>query len=206
MADSLYIVTLEPDSGKFLVTVGLMELLSRKIRRVGFFRPVIPASTGPNNEIAVIRQRYKLQYPYEASYAYRYDEAIAMAGQGRGKEMMEGIVAKFKALEQQCDFVLCLGLDITGLSSVFDYDINVDIARSLGVTIQWFFASEAAVDPADAGYVVRRNTLMSVHYEDGIIDELLTPQPSRQLEILHSRFPPGTYSQQSYSHEDDECS
>lgn len=63
-----------------------------------------------------------------------------------------------------------------------------NIARSLGVTIQWFFASEAAVDPADAGYVVRRNTRMSVHYEDGIIDELLTPQPSRQLEILHSRF------------------
>ncbi|MGU8127913.1 cupin domain-containing protein, partial [Escherichia coli] len=72
-------------------------------------------------------------------------------------------------------------------------------------TIQWFFASEAAVDPADAGYVVRRNTRMSVHYEDGIIDELLTPQPSRQLEILHSRFPPGTYSQQSYSHEGEEA-
>ncbi len=80
-----------------------------------------------------------------------------------------------------------------------------NIARSLGVTIQWFFASEAAVDPADAGYVVRRNTRMSVHYEDGIIDELLTPQPSRQLEILHSRFPPGTYSQQSYSHEGEEA-
>ncbi|MEG6637336.1 helix-turn-helix transcriptional regulator, partial [Pseudomonas aeruginosa] len=29
------------------------------------------------------------------------------------------------------------------------------IARSLGVTILWFFASVAAVDPADAGYVVR---------------------------------------------------
>lgn len=80
-----------------------------------------------------------------------------------------------------------------------------NIARSLGVTIQWFFASEVAVDPADAGYVVRRNTRMSVHYEDGIIDELLTPQPSRQLEILHSRFPPGTYSQQSYSHEGEEA-
>lgn len=80
-----------------------------------------------------------------------------------------------------------------------------NIARSLGVTIQWFFASEAAVDPADAGYVVRRNTRMSVHYEDGIIDELLTPQPSRQLEILHSRFPAGTYSQQSYSHEGEEA-
>jgi transcriptional regulator with XRE-family HTH domain len=80
-----------------------------------------------------------------------------------------------------------------------------NIARSLGVTIQWFFASETNTDPADSGYVVRKHSRLSVHYEDGIVDHLLTPQPNRQLEILHSRFPPGTYSQQSYSHEGEEA-
>ena len=80
-----------------------------------------------------------------------------------------------------------------------------NIARSLGVTIQWFFASETNTDPEDAGYVVRKNSRLSVHYEDGIVDQLLTPQPNRQLEILHSRFPPGTYSQESYSHEGEEA-
>ncbi|MCY1396407.1 HTH-type transcriptional regulator PuuR [compost metagenome] len=80
-----------------------------------------------------------------------------------------------------------------------------NIARSLGVTIQWFFASEANTAPEDAGYVVRKNSRLSVHYEDGIVDHLLTPQPNRQLEILHSRFPPGTYSQESYSHEGEEA-
>lgn len=80
-----------------------------------------------------------------------------------------------------------------------------NIARSLGVTIQWFFASEASTAAEDNGYVVRKNSRMSVHYEDGIVDQLLTPQPNRQLEMLHSRFPPGTYSQQSYSHEGEEA-
>ncbi|MGZ7459414.1 cupin domain-containing protein [Pseudomonas sp. Ma2-10] len=80
-----------------------------------------------------------------------------------------------------------------------------NIARSLGVTIQWFFASEASTAPEDSGYVVRKHSRMSVHYEDGIVDQLLTPQPNRQLEILHSRFPPGTYNQQSYSHEGEEA-
>ena len=80
-----------------------------------------------------------------------------------------------------------------------------NIARSLGVTIQWFFASEASSTAEDSGYVVRKNSRMSVHYEDGIVDQLLTPQPNRQLEMLHSRFPPGTYSQQSYSHEGEEA-
>lgn len=80
-----------------------------------------------------------------------------------------------------------------------------NIARSLGVTIQWFFASEAITNPEDDGVVVRKNSRMSVHYEDGIVDQLLSPQPSQQLEMLHSRFPPGTYSQQSYSHDGEEA-
>lgn len=80
-----------------------------------------------------------------------------------------------------------------------------NIARSLGVTIQWFFASEAAPAPEDEGYVVRKNNRQSIRYEDGIVDQLLTPLPNHQLEMLHSCFPPGTYSQQSYSHEGEEA-
>ncbi|WLH86879.1 helix-turn-helix domain-containing protein [Pseudomonas sp. FP2338] len=80
-----------------------------------------------------------------------------------------------------------------------------NIARSLGVTIQWFFASEAAPAPADEGYVVRKNNRQSIRYEDGIVDQLLTPLPNHQLEMLHACFPPGTYSQQSYSHEGEEA-
>ena len=80
-----------------------------------------------------------------------------------------------------------------------------NIARSLGVTIQWFFASEAVTAPEDDGIVVRKHSRLNVHYEDGIVDQLLTPQPNRQLEMLHSRFPPGTYSQQSYSHDGEEA-
>jgi transcriptional regulator with XRE-family HTH domain len=80
-----------------------------------------------------------------------------------------------------------------------------NIAKSLGVTIQWFFASEAVTAPEDDGVVVRKNSRLNVHYEDGIVDQLLTPQANRHLEMLHSRFPPGTYSQQSYSHEGEEA-
>lgn len=80
-----------------------------------------------------------------------------------------------------------------------------NIARSLGVTTQWFFASETVPAVEDEGYVVRRGNRQSIHYEDGIVDELLTPLPNHQLEMLQSSFPPGTYSQQSYSHEGEEA-
>ncbi|MCS4249949.1 MULTISPECIES: cupin domain-containing protein [unclassified Pseudomonas] len=80
-----------------------------------------------------------------------------------------------------------------------------NIARSLGVTIQWFFASETVPAAEDEGYVVRRSNRQSIRYEDGIVDQLLTPLPNHQLEMLHSCFPPGTYSQESYSHEGEEA-
>ena len=80
-----------------------------------------------------------------------------------------------------------------------------NIARSLGVTIQWFFASETVPAAEDEGYVVRKGNRQSIHYEDGIVDQLLTPLPNHQLEMLQSSFPPGTYSQQSYSHEGEEA-
>ena len=80
-----------------------------------------------------------------------------------------------------------------------------NIARSLGVTIQWFFASETIPAEADEGYVVRQGNRQSIRYEDGIVDQLLTPLPNHQLEMLQSSFPPGAYSQQSYSHEGEEA-
>ena len=132
MANSLYIVTLEPNSGKLVTTVGIMELLTRRIPRVGFFRPIIPQEPKLNNEIEVIRHKYHLSFDHDESFAYRHDEALALVSQGRNKEMMEGIVTQYKNLLAQCDFVLCLGLDISGISSSFDFDINVEIARNLG--------------------------------------------------------------------------
>ena len=80
-----------------------------------------------------------------------------------------------------------------------------NIARSLGVTIQWFFASQSMPAEADEGYVVRQDNRQSIRYEDGIVDQLLTPLPNHQLEMLQSSFPPGAYSQQSYSHEGEEA-
>ena len=42
------------------------------------------------------------------------------------------VLAKYKALEEQCDFVLCSGTDFTGVSSAIEFDSNVDLARNLG--------------------------------------------------------------------------
>ena len=60
MAKSLYIAAVEPRSGKSVVALGLMELLSRRVPKVGFFRPVIASGDRPDKELHLILTRYNL--------------------------------------------------------------------------------------------------------------------------------------------------
>ena len=83
-------------------------------------------------------------------------------------------------------------------------DTLLKIGRCLGVNIQWFFSTKKEVTSADVGYVVRKDSRQSIHYDDGIHDQLLTPSPSGQIEMVHSRFPPGAYNRTSYTHEGEE--
>lgn len=79
----------------------------------------------------------------------------------------------------------------------------VKLARSLGVTVQWFFAGTSVVPQEERGYVVRSGNRLKIQYEHGIIDELVTPKMSLRVEMIFTRLPPGTESAESYSHEGD---
>ena len=64
MSQNLYIATMEPRAGKSVVALGIMELLSRRLNKIGFFRPIIPDVEQDNN-IQLILHRYNLKVPYE---------------------------------------------------------------------------------------------------------------------------------------------
>lgn len=136
MAQSLYIAAVEPRSGKSMVALGIMELLSRHVRKLGYFRPVVPSHSKRDNNLQLILNRYDIQIPYEQLYACSHDEARAMTSDdGSNAALLKRIVGKFKALERQCSFVLCEGTDFTGISSAFEFDFNADVAANLGCPI-----------------------------------------------------------------------
>jgi phosphate acetyltransferase len=134
MTDNLYITSLAPRSGKAVMSLGIMEMLSRRIRKIGFFRPIIPEG-GKDNSIQLILKRYALDLPYETMYAYTHEKALELFTRGETDELIKGIVAKYKALESRCNFVLCEGTDYTGVSSAFELDFNVAVANNLGAPI-----------------------------------------------------------------------
>ena len=135
MAKSLYIAAMEPRSGKSVVALGLMELLSRRIRKVGFFRPIIASSELRDKELHLILTRYNLVHTYEEAYAHTHEDARRMTAERRYDALLKDIVSKYKELESRCDFVLCEGTDFTRVSSAFEFEFNAAVANNLGSPI-----------------------------------------------------------------------
>jgi phosphate acetyltransferase len=135
MATSLYIAAMAPGSGKSVIALGIMELLSRRIRRIGYFRPVVPSAKEPDNNIRLIKARYNLDLPYEEMVAYTHEEARDLTADGQIKTVFKNILKKYKQLERKCKFVLCEGTDFTGVGSAFEFDFNAAVANNLGCPI-----------------------------------------------------------------------
>ncbi|MEZ5797720.1 MAG: cupin domain-containing protein [Paracoccaceae bacterium] len=80
----------------------------------------------------------------------------------------------------------------------------VSLAASLDVTVQWFFSGPGEAPVEERGYVVRARNRLRIDYDTGIMDELLTPKLSAQVEMILCRLPPGSGAKEAYSHKGDE--
>ena len=135
MAHAVVLMSLEPESGKSLITLGMAESLSRRVSKMGYFRPVIASSDAPDDVIELIRQRYRLAQSYEASYGVTTDETRSV-GSGEGMDaLMATIMAKFHALAANCDYVLIEGTDYAGASAAFEFELNSRVAANLGAPV-----------------------------------------------------------------------
>ncbi len=137
MAKNLYITALEPRSGLSLISLGVMEFLVRNLGRVAFFRPIINQRTmdARDEVIHLILSRYNLELPYERMFAFTFEEARSLISEKRSDRLLEGILDRYKALEADYDFVLCLGTDYESESSAFEFNLNVEVAKNLACPI-----------------------------------------------------------------------
>ncbi len=104
MANKLYVAGTEPRSGKSAIILGLMELLTRNIKKVAFFKPLIEVDYSRvgkirrDNTIKLIKQHYHLCADYYEMYAYTVTEASQLIALGKNAELHEGIMAKYNNL------------------------------------------------------------------------------------------------------------
>ncbi len=135
MSKAVYIATTGPDSGKSIVSLGLMQQLLGKTAKVGYFRPIIDDYKlgGIDNHINTMISHFDLKLSFQESYAYTRSQVILKKNQGREEEIISTIISKYKAMEEQCDFVLVEGTSFSGEGALIEWDINVLIAKNLGI-------------------------------------------------------------------------
>ena len=132
MNNGIYIATLEAQSGKSLVSLGLMQLALTKLPKVGYFRPIIDDSK-KDNHIETLFKHFKIQQAYESAFAFTQSEYLDHINQGKQDELLDTIIARYKKLEEQYKFILVEGSDFSSEGNFLEFDLNVLIAKNLGL-------------------------------------------------------------------------
>ena len=127
MSRSLYIASQEGDSGKSAVAFGLLDLLSRRVGRVGVFRPVTESLDEIDPAIEMLLAHPAVDQPYDSAFAVTYHELKAdFAGS------LFRIVDRYGLLSARYDALVVVGSDYTDVTTGNEWFSNATIAANLG--------------------------------------------------------------------------
>ncbi len=132
MPNSLYITSLEPQSGKIVAALAFMQQLSGRVENVSVFRPVVSENARSDALITLMKDLYGLQFSPEEMSGVTIAEARPLLAAGRYAELFTRILEKYKSLESRSGFVICVGTDYTSVTMALEFEFNVEVARNLG--------------------------------------------------------------------------
>src|SRR4051794_7600776 len=127
MTPGVYVAGCEPATGKSAVALGVQQLLTRRVERLGVFRPVV-ADPEHDPLLELLRPLGTSMLPYEASCGVGYEDVRADEARA-----LEEIVARYHALAAQCDGVLVVGTDFAGAGTASELAFNARVALNLGL-------------------------------------------------------------------------
>lgn len=135
MSKAIYIVTTEPNSGKSIISLGLMQLLLGRTAKVGYFRPIIDdvPEGKTDNHIDTVLSYFNVDMKPEEAFAYTRSQVVQLKNLDKDDEIVGHIIHKYKTIEKKFDFVLVEGTDFSGEGAIIEWDINVLIAKNLGI-------------------------------------------------------------------------
>jgi phosphate acetyltransferase len=133
-AKSIYVFG-EPQSGKSVVLLGIMELLSRHVQKLGFFRPLVREGETKDDAIRLISSRYHLPFPNRIKYGMTYEQARALVGEEKYDEVLKRMLGEYRPLESECDVIVSLGTGSHDIPPGLALDFNIDVANNLAALV-----------------------------------------------------------------------
>ena len=131
----IYIMSSEPQSGKTIAALGIMETLAGRVHRPSVFRPLVREGDEQDRLINLVSSRYSLQSAYEDMYGTTYARARELLAAGKQEDLYRAILERFKSLENSSDIVICIGTDYRSVSAALESDFNIGVAKNLGTPV-----------------------------------------------------------------------
>jgi phosphate acetyltransferase len=189
VAKNIYITAMGPYSGKSVVALGFMEMLSARLQRVGFFRPIIRTGGEPDPQIELMRHRYQLELGYSEMHGPTADDVTALIAHGAHEEIEKRVLTAYKGLERRCDFVVCEGSDFLGSAPALDFDLNANLANQLGCPVLVVVNAAASSDVVEEVQLARELLARKDCELFGVIVNRVAPDAVDEVEI---RLAPNT--------------
>ncbi|MFD3515195.1 phosphate acetyltransferase [Streptomyces sp. NPDC058657] len=133
MTRSVYVTGIDRGDGRQVVELGVMELLTRQVDRVGVFRPLV--HDGPDRLFDLLRARYRLSQDPATVYGMDYQEASALQAEKGTDELVSQLVDRFHRVARGYEVVLVLGTDFADTQLPDELALNARLANEFGASV-----------------------------------------------------------------------
>ncbi|MEW2706802.1 phosphate acetyltransferase [Streptomyces koyangensis] len=133
MARSVYVTGTERGDGRQVFELGLMELLTRRVDRVGVFRPLV--HDGPDRLLEVLRGRYRLSQDPATAHGIDYRRAAGIQAEQGTDALVSQLVDRYLAVARDYEVVLVLGTDYADTQLPDELALNARLANEFGASV-----------------------------------------------------------------------
>ncbi len=135
MGSSVYVASVEGYTGKSAVALGVLDELSRRVERVGVFRPIVRRDGaayhgGRDYVLELLTSHDAVALSYDECAGVTYDEVHADP-----VTALDRIVERYHRVADKCDAVVIVGSDYTDVGTPTEFSYNARIAANLGAPV-----------------------------------------------------------------------
>ncbi|MET0966356.1 MAG: phosphate acetyltransferase [Nakamurella sp.] len=127
MSRSVYVTSPEGLSGKSTVALGLVDLFSNRVGRVGVYRPILDSAEETDPVLDLLIAHPGVDQTYDEAVGVTYGEWHANT-----EAALSSIVDKFGVLSAKYDALVVVGSDYTDVTTGNEWASNAQIASNLG--------------------------------------------------------------------------
>ncbi|CAG6394280.1 phosphate acetyltransferase [Streptomyces cocklensis] len=133
MTRSVYVTGIGRGDGRQVVELGVMELLTRQVDRVGIYRPMV--HDAPDRIFELLRSRYRLVQDPATVFGMGYEEAAALQAEQGQEALTARLVEGYLRVAADYETVLILGSDFAGTNLPAELGVNARLANECGASV-----------------------------------------------------------------------